>query len=176
MTLLLGNHDLHYVDRRLDGGRFDSLHSNRNRSAFLDNAALFQMAYIKTIGGTRILFTHAGVQLGWLAMHRELLDLEHSADIADSLNRLWWDEARRPALLKALDDVPYSRFGNCRYGSPVWNDVDDLVPGKEELPGYFQIFGHSQQEYGPVITDCYACLDCRRVFVLKEGGVLEEYH
>ena len=25
VTLLLGNHDLHYVDRELEGGRFDSL-------------------------------------------------------------------------------------------------------------------------------------------------------
>lgn len=175
VTLLLGNHDLHYVDRRLDGGRYDSLNANRNKAAFLDNAALFQMAYIKPIGGAMILFTHAGVQLGWLAKHREILDLEHAANIADSLNRLWWDEARRPDLMKALDDVPYSRWGDCRYGSPIWNDVDDFVPGKEELPGYVQIFGHSQQEYDPVITDYYACLDCRRVFVLTEGGELEEY-
>ncbi len=176
VTLLLGNHDLHYIDRALDGGRYDSLHASRNRSAFLDNALMFQMAYVKTIGGTKILFTHAGVQLGWLAKHRAILDLEHSADIADSLNRLWWDEARRPALLKALDDVSFSRWGNCRYGSPIWNDVDDFTVGKEELPGYVQIFGHSQQEFDPVITDFYACLDCRRPFVLTEGGELEEYH
>lgn len=176
VTLLLGNHDLHYIDRALEGGRYDSLHANRNRAAFLDNAALFQMANVQLVGGTKILFTHAGVQIGWLAKHRSILDLEHAADIAESLNKLWWDEIRRPALLKALGDVPYSRFGNCRYGSPIWNDVDDFTVGKEELPGYVQIFGHSQQEFDPVITDFYACLDCRRPFVLTEGGELEEYH
>ena len=31
VTLLLGNHDLHYVDRRLDGGRRDIIHARRNK-------------------------------------------------------------------------------------------------------------------------------------------------
>ena len=175
VTLLLGNHDLHYVERRLDGGRFDILHAARNKAAFLDNAALFQIAYEMTVGGTRVLFTHAGVQLAWLAKHKDMLDLAHAVNIADCLNKLWWDETRRPDLLKALGDVPYSRWGNCRYGSPIWNDVDDFAEGKEELPGYVQIFGHSQQEYAPVITDYYACLDCRRAFRLTEEGIIQEY-
>lgn len=175
VTLLLGNHDLHYVDRHLNGGRFDIVHAGRNRAAFLSNAGLFQMAYEMTVGGTRLLFTHAGVQAAWLAKHRVILDIEHSENIADCLNRMWWDETRRPDLLKVLNDVPYSRWGRCRYGSPIWNDVDDFTKGKEELPGYFQIIGHSQQEYAPVITDYYACLDCRRAFVLTEEGNIEEY-
>lgn len=175
VTLLLGNHDLHYVDRRLEGGRYDILNARRNKAVFLENAGLFQMAYEKVVGGTRLLFTHAGVQAAWLAKHRETLDIEHSADIADCLNRMWLDETRRPELLAALNDVPYSRWGRCRYGSPIWNDVDDFTEGKEELPGYVQIFGHSQQENAPVITDYYACLDCRRAFVLTDEGVIEEY-
>lgn len=174
VKLLLGNHDLHYVDRNLEGGRFDSLHASRNKAAILDNADLFDMAHVVTIGVTKLLFTHAGIQAGWLAKHRELFDFSGSRDLADCLNALWHDEARRPGLLKALGDIPYSRWGRCRYGSPIWNDVDDFVDGKEELPGYCQIFGHSQQEHDPVITDYYACLDCRRPFLLTEDGNLEE--
>ena len=175
VTLLLGNHDLHYVDRRLNGGRFDIVHAGRNRAALLGNADLFQMAYEMPIGSARLLFTHAGVQAAWLARHRETLDIGHAADIADSLNRMWRDESRRPDLMLILNDVPYSRWGRCRYGSPIWNDVDDFTEGKEELPGYVQIFGHSQQESAPVITDYYACLDCRRAFVLTDEGVIQEY-
>ena len=176
VTLLLGNHDLHYVDRELEGSRFDRLHADRNRAVILENADLFQMAYVVTIGPTKLLFTHAGVQVGWLVKHRELFDLGGDKNLADCLNELWYDESRRPALLKALGDIPYSRWGRCRYGSPIWNDVDDFEIGKEELPGYCQIFGHSQQEYEPVITDYFACLDCRRPFLLTEDGVIEEYH
>ena len=173
VTLLLGNHDLHYVDRRLDGGRLDRVNAARNCAVFVDNAELFQLAHEIRIGGTKMLFTHAGVQLAWLVRHGDVLDLENFKDVADILNRPWWDAGRRGALLKALGEVPYSRGGKCKYGSPVWNDVDDFAPGKEELPGYVQIFGHSQQEYAPVITDCYACLDCRRAFSLTEEGRIE---
>lgn len=175
VTLLLGNHDLHYVDRSLEGGRYDRLHADRNRAAILDNAGLFDMAHVVTVGVTKLLFTHAGLRLGWIAKHREIFDLAKYTDWTDCLNDMWHDEARRPALLKALEDVSYSRWGRCRYGSPIWNDVDDFDRGKEELPGYYQIFGHTQQEYGPVITDYYACLDCRRPFVLTEDGNLKEF-
>jgi hypothetical protein len=175
VTLLLGNHDLHYVDRKLEGGRYDSLHARRNRDAILDNAALFQMAHVVTIGSTKLLFTHAGLRLGWIAKHRNIFNLARYTDWAECLNDMWRDEARRQDLLTALEDVPYSRWGSCRYGSPIWNDVDDFEEDKEELPGFCQIFGHSQQEYGPIITDYYACLDCRRPFLLTEDGVIEEF-
>ena len=176
VTLLLGNHDLHYVDRKLEGGRFDIIHARRNRKAILDNADLFDLAQVVTVGATKLLFTHAGLQAGWLARHRELFDLGGDKNLADCLNEPWHDQSRRPGLLKALGDIPYSRFGRCRYGSPIWNDVDDFVDGREELPGYCQIFGHSQQEHDPVITDYYACLDCRRPFLLTEDGVIEEFN
>jgi len=176
VTLLLGNHDLHYVDRDLEGGRYDRLHADRNRAAILDNADLFDMAHVVTVHATRLLFTHAGLRLGWIAKHRDIFDLVKYTDWADCLNDMWHDADRRPALLKALEDVPYSRWGRCRYGSPIWNDVDDFEDGKEELPGYCQIFGHSQQEYNPVITDYYACLDCRRPFLLTKNGIIEEFH
>lgn len=175
VTLLLGNHDLHYVDRELEGGRFDSLHANRNRAAILGNADLFDMAHVVTVGAMKLLFTHAGLRLGWIARHQEIFELAKYTDWADCLNDMWHDESRRPALLKALEDVPYSRWGRCLYGSPVWNDVDDFDRDKDELPGYCQIFGHSQQEHDPVITDYYACLDCRRPFLLTEDGVIEEF-
>jgi len=36
------------------------------------------------------------------------------------------------------------------------------------IPGLFQVFGHTQQHDGPLITDNFACIDCRRAFSLKE--------
>lgn len=175
VTLLLGNHDLHYLYEGLMGGRYDLERAEQIKALILGNAGLFRMAHVKIIGGTRILFTHAGVRLGWLARHQGILDVSRFADIAACLNHLWLDPSRRNDLLKALCDIPYSRWGASRYGSPVWNDVDDLTDGKEELPGYCQIFGHSQQESDPVITDYHACLDCRRAFRLTEEGELEPY-
>jgi len=41
------------------------------------------------------------------------------------------------------------------------------------LPNVYQVFGHTQQESEPVITDHYACLDCRRAFLLtSEGNII----
>ena len=175
VTLLLGNHDLHYVDRRLEGSRYDSQNAIRNKAAILDNAGLFQIAFLKTIGETNVLFTHAGVQLMWLALHVDILDLDHFTDIAWALNSLWWDPAKRTKLLTALSDVSSRRGGFSLVGSPIWNDVDDFKDGREDLPGHCQIFGHTQCGPDPIITDYYACLDCRRAFRLTEEGVIEDF-
>ena len=49
-----------------------------------------------------------------------------------------------------------------------------VKPFAERLPNVYQIFGHTQQEAGPVITEQYACLDCRRAFLLTNKGHLIE--
>lgn len=61
ITLLLGNHDLHYLSDELYGGRFDSLHAARNNNIFTVHAHLFNIAYLSDLGGMRFLFSHAGV-------------------------------------------------------------------------------------------------------------------
>ena len=169
VTLLLGNHDLHYVDRRLQGSRYDHLHGARNQKAFLENADLFQIAYETEVAGKNYLFTHAGVLQGWLLAHRYLLGTIQAHEVGTQLNAFWRDETLRPNLLKALGDIPHSRGGDSPYGSPVWADVDDWQDATFELPGLYQIFGHSQQLTGPIIVRHFACLDCRRAFRLGES-------
>ena len=45
---------------------------------------------------------------------------------------------------------------------------------RERLPNVYQVFGHTQQESEPVITEQYACLDCRMAFLLtSEGNLIE---
>lgn len=95
VTLLLGNHDLHYLDDRLEGGRYDSVRGMFIRELILDHADWFRMAFETEAGGKKFLLTHAGV---------------------------------------------------------------------------YQIFGHSQQEFRPVICDHFACLDVRAPFRLTAEG------
>jgi hypothetical protein len=45
---------------------------------------------------------------------------------------------------------------------------------RERLPNVYQVFGHTQQESEPVITEHYACLDCRRAFLLTDKGDIIE--
>ncbi len=173
VTLLLGNHDLHYIDGRLEGGRYDYIHDARNKKTILDNASLFQMACGAEIGGKKFLFTHAGVMWGWLVLHKELFDLQKPDSIGGALNALWTDVQRRPLLLQALADIPYSRWGRSPYGSPVWSDVEDMSDEFYEIPNIYQIYGHSQQETDPVIGKHFASLDCHRSFRLTEDGNLQ---
>lgn len=175
VTLLLGNHDLHYLDEGLAGGRKDHIRAVHIRKMFEDNANLFDMAMNVNSGDKRFLFTHAGVKRGWMSFNKELFSGVSPDDIGDYLNALWHVMSRRPRLMNALAQVSYSRWGRHAYGSPVWNDIDDMDDGFKEIPGWYQIFGHSQQENDPVIRDHFACLDCRRPFRLNETiGAIEK--
>lgn len=173
ITLLLGNHDLHYVDGRLEGGRYDDLNGARNKKMFVENADLFRLVHTTEIEGKKFLFSHAGILAGWMEHNKENLDDATAETISTVLNRLWADKSLWPVLFTLLAQVPFARWGSYRYGSPVWSDENDMLTDAPELPGYYQIFGHSQQEYNPVITEFFACLDCRRAFRLDEGGISE---
>ena len=170
ITLLLGNHDLHYLSSHIEGGRFDVVNSERNKRMFTENISLFQLAYEAKVGGVKYLFTHAGILWGWIISHNELFGKIKPNKISSKLNELWRSEESKDELYKALGDIPLSRWGRYLYGSPVWSDVDDMDVNNAELPGFFQVFGHTQQEYRPIINDFFACLDCRRAFQLTESG------
>lgn len=171
VTLLLGNHDLHYLDGNLEGGRYDYIHGARNKKFFLDNLELFQMAYETEISGKKYLFTHAGVMWGWLLANRHLFGVIQPEEVCGKLNGFLQDKETWPKFFKALGDVSHARWGPCKYGSMIWSDVDDWDDTFDELPDVFQIFGHTQQETDPVIGKHFACLDCRRAFRLTEDGI-----
>jgi hypothetical protein len=77
-------------------------------------------------------------------------------------------------VFNGLMDVSASRWGYARYPSPVWTDETDHQYMRERLPNVYQVFGHTQRESEPVITEQYACLDCRRAFLLtSKGNIIE---
>lgn len=174
VTLLLGNHDIHYLTEKGRGGRYDYIRASQIKSLILDHSGLFQLAHTAEIGGKKFLFSHAGILAGWLDYNKEYLDAATPDSIVSVLNGMWVHRSSRPVLFSILADVPASRWGRAVYGSPTWSDVDDMRTDAPELPGYYQVFGHSQQEADPVITDYFACLDCRKAFRLTDGGDIVE--
>lgn len=174
VTLLLGNHDLHYVNSSLMGSRYDYANAYRNLKLILGNADVFQMSYIHSIGDRKMLFTHAGLTRGWIDMHYECFEGMSVAEMAVTMNIMWSKEEYRQGLLRILSDISRARWGDKPFGSPIWNDIDDMADDADELPGWYQIFGHSQQEFEPVIGKHFACLDCRRAFRLTEDCTIEE--
>lgn len=174
VTLLLGNHDLHYVNEDLIGGRFDHYHAARNRNAIVDNAGLFQLTYEAVLAGRKYLFTHAGILRGWIDENRKYFAGREPEDIATLLNEYWMSRIYWPRLFTILNDVPYARLGSSRWGSPIWSDVIDFDDSFYEIADTYQIFCHTQQEFAPIIAKHFACLDCRKAFLLNDQGEITE--
>lgn len=146
VILLIGNHDWHYMSIDvIPCSRYDRFNSKEIRKYYKDNQDLFNLLY----KSGKSLFSHAGVMREWLKEYcgceniDELLGNEKKA-----YNNLWV--------------VPMRRGGLEYFGSCIWNDIRDF---SNELPGVFQIFGHTQLTDSLIEKD-FACLDCRKVFVV----------
>lgn len=159
---LMGNHDAHYTDRT-----FNALSGGCRKSSELEIPHLLesmglQIAYEQSIGGRRVLFTHAGVMKEWYEAHRNLIgDLT-----ADNLNSLVYKDGG----WRALAECDFYRGGYNEYGSPLWADMRQWEEHASPLKdfGYdYQVVGHTQiVGDDPIILDGIADLDCRHPFAL----------
>ena len=164
VTLLLGNHDLHYLYPELMGSRYDIDNAERNAHLFWDNQTLFQMAYETVAGGKRFFFTHAGIGMQWILESFPVL-LEQSIT-AELLN----DLTGYPPFMSTLEDISVYRGGNKRYGSMIWADAHEQLEQKNRIPGLVQVFGHTQMDGPLTFFGRWYCLDCRRSFALDRNS------
>lgn len=146
-TMLLGNHDGNYLIYRGFADRCDGWNYNKVKG-------MLQKLDLKICHKVReCLFSHSGILSEWLKAHDLTVDDVFLLDFND----------------KALCDVSPMRGGRSKCGGPLWGDVweFDSYAADEMIPeGYYQIFGHSQQALDPIITEEYACLDCRKCFLV----------
>ena len=166
VTLLLGNHDLHYLDSRFRGSRFDDRNAFRNKTLFLTNIKLFDMGIAFEGDSRQYLLTHAGVLRYWWAEYYGLEKEPTAFDIAAKLNNGLHDALGQKMLFSSLDEVSRYRGGGALYGSPVWADINEHSDKSFEFDGIYQIFGHTKRFTGPLITPFWACLDCSKAFSL----------
>ena len=178
VVLLLGNHDAHYcLHGFVRSSRYDSSHGRKIRERFLSHKSLFKLAHEETVGGKRILFTHAGLMNSWVERSQEVI----TDTSADGLNKL----LDSPAGIRVLCDVSkYRTWLGDPTGSILWSDIMEKGDVDEEgkvfsnedsaAKGYdFQIFGHTLIK-NQIITDAWACLDCMKAFILNDdGGIVE---
>ena len=167
VTLLWGNHDLHYLYPELMGSRYDFDHAKRNGHFFQDHQTLFKMAYETEAAGKRFLFSHAGVGMGWLRDNFPGLR-------AEEVNAtLFNDLIGYPAFMSALADVSAYRGGDKKFGSMVWADVQEQGEDENRLPGIIQVFGHTRMGMPFNYENRIYCLDCKRAFFLNnlDGGI-----
>lgn len=168
VVLLLGNHDGPYINKKFyTRSRYDSSNAYHISEMFRSNRSLFQLAHEELVNGKRYLFTHSGLLKEWYNRNKNLI----GELTVDNLNRL----QDIPQGIAALCEVSSRRGGYDKYGSIVWGDVRDMYEGlNNDLPWEYQVFGHSQQEEHPIITNEFACLDCRKAFILTDEGGFQE--
>lgn len=171
VTLFLGNHDVHYFDSKLNSSRKDWLNQDELKELFTKHISCFRLIKSLSSGGKNYLFSHAGIIPEWLQLYFPNLDTSNLDSICYSINDKLNDIDVFKSFVKyGLMDISGSRCGSAKYPSMVWADVQDHMYQEERLPNVYQIFGHTQLESGPIITKDYACLDCRRAFLLLEDG------
>ena len=142
---------------------------------FFKNLSLFKLTEFLSVGDQKYLFSHAGIIPEWLKLHFDKINLSETENLSNLLNEQLNDlDKFKKFVTEALMDRSASRCGTAIYPSVVWADVADYKYQENRLPDVYQIFGHTQQESAPVITDYYANLDCRKAFLLLDNGVIEK--
>lgn len=167
VILLLGNHDVSYIDdffrRNANGGRHDNSNHYHIARDFSLNQKLFKLCHEETIEGKKYLFSHSGVCKSWYNANKDLI----GEPTVDNFNALL--HSRKG--IESLCDVSRYRGGWAKSGSIVWSDVRERNDdNSEELDEFdYQIFGHTQLESEPIIKEKWANLDCRKAFILNEN-------
>lgn len=172
--VLLGNHDMAYVDPRIGCGRHKWLDEYAIKCIYKDAEDCFDLAYDQFIGGKRFLFSHAGVSAGWVSLHK---DIFHGMPMCAALfDQMYKMPELKDCMIDILGDVSIARWGEAKFGSMIWADVMEMMCSKMLIPGFVQVFGHSQQEFEPCCLKDHAyCLDCRKVFYIDSAGDVRDY-
>ncbi|MDR2026974.1 MAG: hypothetical protein LBQ01_05355, partial [Prevotellaceae bacterium] len=167
VTLLVGNHELHYYNRRYACGRFDGSYYEKYREVLTgeETAGLFQIC--KQTG--KYLFIHAGLTKDWYDAHvAEFSKLGNTLE--EQLNGLLHTG------LAVFDEASsYYRGGFHRAGSPLWADAAELADEPEHFDtSTVQIVGHTQlQTDVPYIGENFRLLDNRQLYLLKDDEIIK---
>lgn len=138
VTLLLGNHDHHYLkgcSDQLPCSRFMTEHATKLRIMFAEQIDLFQVCHIED----GYLFSHAGVTKTWC--ERNEVDMN---DLENSINRLFTEHHDYYTAFKFFDG-DWGMYGNHPAQSPFWVRPASLEA--DVIEGYIQVVGHTNAFY-----------------------------
>lgn len=153
VVLLLGNHDCAYCFNFGSASRYDYDNAHKIKTLFNQNIDLFELFHKEDT----YLFSHAGITNDWLKTYFSGKSIDEFFTLS------------KENIIPYLWVVSFLRGGSDDTGSMVWSDVRE----KDREPTFYQIFGHTQLESEPIITDKWACLDVRRCFLLDTGKIEE---
>lgn len=180
--LLLGNHDMGYINSSICNCRRDEERYSLLRQLYTINLPLFDLGWEKVVDGKRFLFTHAGVNKKWLEGNASFFGGKTNVT-ATELNAALHDNpihgSRFKELMRILADVSIFRGGSKSYGSVIWADVCEFLLTSSCLKDTIQVFGHTQSDapfcFGKGEYPNIYCLDCREVFELDASGQIRYF-
>lgn len=181
VTLLLGNHDLHYLQPFTNEWGCRKIRDHISEIEKLFNKNLHHFQIIRIIDN--YLFSHAGVLKEWFEVITDERPIGSSmvysesrklSSTAKQLLTIQFTENHINSLLShtvgrdALMMISRERGGRDKYGSCVWADVSELLFYDNKLD-FYQIFSHTL--IFPDLDTYYkddrmAMLDCRKCFML----------
>ena len=169
--LLCGNHTCSYIWPDFEAAtRTDRENWKEYHNFFLENLNLFNLVWTED----NAIFSHAGISEGWANQVWNYMsrkgELSSVIEIAVMLQEIPLNEFDGVSL---ISDISFYRGGYSQYGSCEWADLrehidiknssnNNIIPNGED--GIYQVFGHTQLRE-PLITDKWACLDCRKGFI-----------
>lgn len=176
VTLLLGNHDIHYIASGINCSRKDSMHADELHDLFVSNLELFKLAANYPVAYKMFVMTHAGILKGWLSQHHPNISTDSPESIVAAINASCVELKTFVQYINdALMEVPFARGGGSKFGSIVWADESEHMHSTEPLPNIYQVFGHTQRLEEPLITNQFANLDCRKAFIVTNDGEILEH-
>lgn len=154
VVLLDGNHLLHYLDPDYACSRFDKKVYVEIFDILYQHKALFKPAYQID----DVLFTHAGVSQEWVNYVSETSEIKYTGNIVKFI----YSCSFRQRMM--ISDY---RGGRDRYSGPEWLDVHEF-DYLTLLPGYYQIFGHTQVHHigQPWKGENFVCVDTQTIYEL----------
>ena len=168
VTLLIGNHEMHYYERCFGAGRFSEEYYPKYHEILTGDATkgLFQIC--KQI--ENYLFIHAGVTKGWYDLHYPQFQ-NLGSTLEEQLNRVFFEK------MYIFHEAAWKyRGGLDDSGSPLWADYYELIDETDHFaPNIIQIIGHTQlQDSEPIIKDNFRLLDNRQLYLLHHHAI-EKY-
>lgn len=172
--LLTGNHTDSYIWSKFSAAtRTDYKNWETYHKFFSENLNLFNFAYIQD----NTIFTHAGISQNWAERVWEFFEFPEDElysvrEIAQTLADTPLKNFNR-TYINMISWISDYRGGDAPCGSCEWADIREHIdkmwgngkirPKGED--GVYQIFGHTQLKK-PIITEKWACLDCRKGFIV----------
>ncbi len=169
VTLLIGNHDFHYICNNNSGSRYSIEYAPLYKKLYNDNKNLFEIAKFEYFNLKPILFTHAGIDYIWWDEHKEYIDsLKMNNNYEFILKQMFNDKQ------SYFSEIGPTRWGMNIAGSPIWSDCtdDNFIKYDKDL---IQIVGHTQlrsQIYHNKDTNVF-CTDVRKICEMDDDNIIK---